>query len=153
MQQDKYISIDYILKDEHGNVIDTTEGNQPFGFISGRNQILPELEKKIFEMKIGETQKIVLSPENAYGNYDLNALQLVKLSQFPKGQALNVGDEFVANTAEGRPLPFVVKEITGQDVTLDFNHPLAGKELTFELKLLEVRPASDEEIKNLSLEQ
>lgn len=153
MQQDTYIAIDYILKDEHGNVIDSTEGNQPFSFISGRNQILPELEKRIFEMKTGETKKIILSPENAYGNYDLNALQLVKLSQFPKDQQLNIGDEFIANTAEGRPLPFVVKEITGQDVTLDFNHPLAGKELTFELKLIEVRPASDEEIRSLAAEQ
>ncbi len=152
MQPDNYVAIDYVLKDELGNTIDTTEGNEPFKFISGRNQILPELEKVVFEMKEGESRKVVLSPENAYGNYDLNAIQLVKLSQFPKDQIINVGDEFIANTPDGRPLPFVVKEITGQDVKLDFNHPLAGKELTFDVKLLELRPATEEEISNITVE-
>ncbi len=146
IKPDQVVSINFTVKDEQGEVIDSTKDDQPFEFLSGRNQILPVLEEKIGGMIIGSKKDVELDPENAYGEYQDDAVQTVKRSDFPEGAELKEGQGFVANTQDGKQMPFVISEVEGDDITIDFNHPLAGKKLTFEVELLDVRDATAEEL-------
>ncbi len=139
-------TIIYTLTDENGNVIEVTNKESPFSFISGINQILPKLEENLNGMLIGSKKKITLSPEDAYGIYSDEAIQIINRSEFPEGTELETGMSFVSESEDGQQMPFIIKEINGENVTLDFNHPLAGRTLTFDLELLNVRAASNEEL-------
>ena len=146
LDENKVVSIRYTLKDENGEILDQATKEQPFAFLSGQNQILPNLEKKISEMVIGSQQKVVLSPEQGYGNYREDAVKQVKRSEFPEKIELQEGQRFMADLGEGKHQPFFVKSISENDVTIDFNHPLAGVTLEFDLELLDIRDATNEEI-------
>ncbi len=140
------VSIGYTLTDDEGNVVDSANSAAPFSFISGKNQILPMLEEKLGEMLIGSNKIVVIPPEEGYGIYDENALQKVDRAEFPEDTALEVGMSFFADTPDGKEIPVVIKNIEGNDITLDFNHPLAGKTLTFDVQLLNLRDATAEEL-------
>jgi len=146
LEENKVVSIRYTLKDENGELLDQTTKEQPFAFLSGQNQILPNLEKKISEMVIGSQQKVVLSPEQGYGNYREDAVKHVKRSEFPEKIELQEGQRFMADLGEGKHQPFFVKSISENDVTIDFNHPLAGVTLEFDIELLDIRDATNEEM-------
>ncbi len=146
IKPDQVVTIQYTVKDEDGKVVDATGEDNSYSFLSGQNQILPKLEETIGEMLIGSTKTVVLSPEEAYGDYQEEAVQQVNRSDFPEGTQLDVGMSFVANMADGKQLPFVITAVDGDDITIDFNHPLAGKTLTFEVKLIDVRDATPEEL-------
>ena len=146
LKSNQVVSIGYTLTDEEGNVIDSATHVNPFSFLSGKNQILPALEEKLGEMIIGSKKIVVLSPENGYGVYDEMALQVVDRSEFPAETQLEEGMGFVADTPEGGQMPFTIKKIDGENITLDFNHPLAGKTLTFDVELINLREATTEEL-------
>ncbi len=146
IKPDQVVTIQYTVKDEDGKVVDATGEDNSYSFLSGQNQILPKLEETISDMLIGSTKTIELSPEEAYGDYQEDAVQQVNRSDFPEGTQLEVGMSFVANMADGKQLPFVITAVDGDDITIDFNHPLAGKKLTFEVKLIDVRDATPEEL-------
>ncbi len=146
LKKDQVVTVNFTLKDEGGNVIEATTKEQPFAFISGAQQILPKLESSIGEMIIGGNKEVVLQPEEAYGNYEKDALQVVNRSEFPEGTKIEEGMEYIADTPNGGQMPFVIKNVDGDNITLDFNHPLAGKALTFEVELLDLRDATDEEL-------
>ena len=142
----KFVKINFTLKNAAGEILDSSVGNEPFTFISGKNNVIPGLEVAMEGMLIGSKKSVVIEPSHAYGEIDAAAFQIVKKNQFPEGSELNIGDEFVANANDGVKLPFTIKEINGDDVTLDFNHPLAGETLFFEIELLEIRDATPEEL-------
>ncbi len=144
----KVVTLNYKLTDDQGNVIQTTTKNEPFVYLSGNNQILPKLEKEIDGMLIGGKKSIVLSSSDAYGDYDEKAVQQVKKQEFPEGANLEEGMEYMAQTPDGNPIPFVVKEVKDDDVTIDFNHPLAGKNLNFDVELVDVRDATVQELEH-----
>jgi len=144
--KNKVVTINYTLKDEKGMVIDTTENNPPFSYLSGNHQILPGLEEKIEEMIIGSSKNVVLEPKDAYGEYKDDAVQKVSKNEFPKDTDLQKGMSFIANTPDGKQMPFYIQEVEGEDITIDFNHPLAGKKLEFDVKLVDIRDATPEEI-------
>ncbi len=146
IKPNQVVTIHFTVKDEEGNVVDSTQDGQPFSFLSGRNQILPKLEEQIGEMIIGSKKEVKLTPQDAYGEYQDEAVQSVNRSDFPEGADLEEGMGFVANMADGKQIPFVITRIAGDDITIDFNHPLAGKTLTFEVELLDVRDATPEEL-------
>lgn len=146
LEENKVVSIRYTLKDEKGEILDQTTKEQPFAFLSGQNQILPNLEKKISDMVIGSQQKVVLSAEQGYGKYREDAVKQVKRSDFPEKIELQEGQRFMADLGEGKHQPFFVKSVSENDVTIDFNHPLAGVTLEFDIELLDIRDATDEEI-------
>lgn len=146
LKPNQIVSVYYNLKDENGETLDSTTREKPFSFISGQNQILPKLEEEIGTMIIGSKKTIILSPEEAYGEYQPESIQVVNRTNFPEGTQLEEGMEFVANTPDGQQMPFVITQIDGDNITLDFNHPLAGETLTFELELLNMRDATPEEI-------
>lgn len=144
--KNKVVTINYTLKDEKGTVIDSTENNPPFSYLSGNHQILPGLEEKIDEMIIGSSKNVVLEPKDAYGEFKDDAVQKINKKEFPEGTNLEKGMNFVANTPEGQQMPFYIQEIEGEEITIDFNHPLAGQKLEFDVKLVDVRDATSEEI-------
>ena len=144
-EPNKVITMNYTLKDNEGVVIDTTEDKGAFSFISGTNQILPKLEEQIGTMLIGSKKNVKLSAEGAYGIYDESAIQKVEKSTFPDDATVEVEMGFVANSPDGHPMPFKVAAVEEKEVTIDFNHPLAGKDLEFNVHLIDIRNASEEE--------
>ena len=145
-KSNQIITISFILKDTDGNIIEATTKERPFSFISGGNQILPKLEENIGEMLIGSKRTVVLSPEEAYGVYDDTAIQEINRSEFPEDTDIQEGMTFIADAPDGQQLPFVIKSIVGENITIDFNHPLAGQTLSFDVELLTLRDATIEEL-------
>jgi FKBP-type peptidyl-prolyl cis-trans isomerase SlyD len=141
----KVITFNYTLKDESGNILDSTNDKEPFSFLKGSNQILPKLEEALDEMIIGSKKDVKIPANEAYGDYSNEAIQNVKKEQFPEGAELNVGTRYVANSPDGKQMPFVITEVKENDVTVDFNHPLAGKDLEFQVELIDKRDATPEE--------
>ena len=146
IEPNKVVTFNYILKDSEGTLIDTTENKDPFSFISGYNQILPKLEEAISRMIIGSKKEVKLSAAEAYGEFDEKAIQQVKRSQFPADLNIEVGMSYIANSQDGEQTNFVITEVKEDDVTIDFNHQLAGKDLEFNVELLDVRNATEEEL-------
>ena len=144
-EPNKVVTMNYTLKDNEGVVIDTTEDKGAFSFISGANQILPKLEEEIGTMLISSEKNVKLSAEEAYGVYDESAIQKVDKSTFPADTPVEVGMGFVANSPDGHPMPFKIAAVEEKEVTIDFNHPLAGKDLEFNVHLVDIRNASEEE--------
>lgn len=142
----KVVTMNFTLKDDKGNVLDTTENTQPFSFLSGNNQILPKLEENIDQMIIGAKKNVKIEASEGYGEYNDKAVQQVDKKNFPENINLEEGMRFVANSPEGKEMPFTVNKVEEEQVTIDFNHPLAGKDLNFDVELLDVRDATQEEL-------
>lgn len=137
-------SFNYVLRDQSGEVLDSSGSGQSISFLEGSGAIIDGLEKAIRSMTPGECRKVALAPEQAYGIRDENQVQTVKRSALPV-QDLEVGAMFQAGKDRNAPVVRVVK-IDGDDVLLDANHPLAGQRLYFEVELVVKRPATAEEI-------
>lgn len=146
LKKNQVVTITFELKNRDGKIIEATSKDNPFSFISGADQVLPMLEHNIGEMLIGSKRVVVLEPENAYGIYEEDAIQVVDRSEFPQESELKVGMEFIADTPDGGQMPFTIKSINENNIELDFNHPLAGLQLTFDIELLNLRDATQEEL-------
>jgi FKBP-type peptidyl-prolyl cis-trans isomerase SlyD len=132
------ISIEYTLKLEDQTVVDTNAGtDQPLIYIHGSKQIIPGLEKSMEGMKIGETRKITVVPEEGYGSVDQDAFLEVEKEKLPEN-AMEVGTQIEVKDQSGHTFAAQVSEIMDETVMLDFNHPLAGKTLLFEVKVLAI---------------
>jgi len=148
LELNKVVTFNYTLKDEEGTVLDSTANKDPLTFISGTSQILPKLEDALGEMLIGGKKNVKIGAAEAYGEYDEKAVQNVKKEQFPPDAKIEVGVRYVANSPESGQMPFVIKEVKEKDITVDFNHPLAGKDLEFDVELVDIRDATAEEIQH-----
>jgi FKBP-type peptidyl-prolyl cis-trans isomerase SlyD len=133
------VKLEYTLKDDTGTVIDSNKGQEPLSFTQGGQQLMPGLEKQLVGMRVGEEKKVVLKPEDAYGSADPAAQAEVPKNVLPP-EALNVGTRLMARNQAGEARPVTVKEIKENTVVLDLNHPLAGKTLVFEVKVVGVEP-------------
>ena len=134
------VKLEYTLKDDAGTVIDTNKGQEPLSFTQGGGQLMPGLEKQLVGMHTGDEKKVVLKPEDAYGPSDPAAQAEVPKNVLPP-EALTVGTRLMARNSSGEARPVTVKEIKEETVVLDLNHPLAGKTLVFEVKVLGIEPA------------
>jgi len=139
VQNGSSVSIEYTLKDEGGQVLDTNKGKSPLVFTHGQQQIIPGLERELVGMHAGDEKKVVVKPEDAYGPVIPNAQTEVPKEAIPK-EGLKVGTPLMARSGSGETRPVVVKEIKENTVVLDLNHPLAGKTLFFDVKVLDVAP-------------
>jgi len=142
----KVVTLNFTLTDQHGNILDSTEGEQPFSFLSGHQNILPKLESEIDTMLIGSKRTVTINAADAYGDYNDDIVQVVGKDEFPPDFILEVGMQYIASAPDGTKMPFTITEVNDEDVTIDFNHPLAGKNLKFDIELLNVRDATSEEI-------
>jgi len=148
LRENQVVTMNFTLKDDQGNVVDSTTGQESFSFISGSKQILPKLEERIGEMLIGSKKSVVLLAEDGYGEYQEEAVRTVSRSEFPPDTEIEVGQGFFATAPDGKHVQFFIKNIDGDKVKVDFNHPLAGKELHFEVELLDLRDATPEELEH-----
>ena len=148
LQEKKVIIFNYTLKDENGEMLDSTEKGGPFSFVTGNQQVLPGLEDALSRMIIGSKKNIKLAAADAYGEYDEGAVQKVKRNLFPEEAELEIGTSYFAHSPEGQHLQFIITEIEDDVITANFNHPLAGKDLEFDVELLDVRDATSEEMQH-----
>ena len=132
------VSFEYTLSDEKGGVIESSKGKEPLTYTQGKGEIIPGLEKELVGMKVNEQKKIRVKPEEAYGPVDPKAFREIPRAQIPP-DALKIGATLVARTPQGQSIPVRVHEIKEQTVIMDFNHPLAGKTLTFDVKVLDIK--------------
>jgi FKBP-type peptidyl-prolyl cis-trans isomerase SlyD len=139
VQNGANVSIEYTLKDEGGKVLDTNKGKSPLTFTQGQQQIIRGLERELVGMRTGDEKQVVVKPEDAYGQVVPNAQTEVPKDAIPK-EGLKVGTPLMARSGSGESRPVVVKEIKDSTVVLDLNHPLAGKTLFFDVKVLGVQP-------------
>ena len=142
----KVVTFNYTLKDKDGNLLDSTDNDEPYSFITGSLQVLPGLEEALGSMIIGSKKNIKLAASDAYGEYDEYAIQKINRSLFPEEAELEIGITYFGHSPEGKNLQFVITKIENDDVTVNFNHPFAGKDLEFDVELLDVRDATPEEI-------
>ena len=146
IEDNKVVGIEYTVKDaETGEVIDSNVGQKPLRFIMGKGQIIPGLENKIKEMNAGETADVLVKAEEAYGQKDESAVQTLPREQFA-GIDLQEGMTLYGQGENGETVQVTVKSFDDKEVTIDFNHPLAGKDLMFTVNVKEVRDATPEEV-------
>ena len=142
----KVISIEYTLTDANsGEKLDSNVGGAPLEFISGAQQIIPGLEKELEKLSVGEKADIKVDPAEAYGEYNNEAVQTLPKEQFA-GVDLVEGMSLYGTGENGETVQVVVKSFDDESVTIDYNHPLAGKTLMFSVAILDSRDATDEEI-------
>jgi FKBP-type peptidyl-prolyl cis-trans isomerase SlyD len=133
------VKIEYTLKDDKGAVIDTNAGKDALAFTQGSQQIIPGLDKALLGMKVGDSKKVTVKPEDGYGNVDPKAEAEVPKTALPEGAAV-VGTRLLARGQDGQPRPVTVKTVKDTTVVLDLNHPLAGKTLFFDIKIVSIEP-------------
>ncbi len=118
-----------------GILVDGSRSNKPFEFSFGTGQVIAGLENRIINMKAGEAADILVPAAEAYGEYDANAIQTMPIEQFAGIKDLKVGMQIQGQDENDQPIQFIVKEIGQKEVIIDFNHPLAGKDLEYKIKI------------------
>ncbi len=142
---DMVVKMDYTLY-VNGTIFDTSEGHGPLEFIQGKRNIITGLDNGILGMQVGETKEIKVAPSQAYGEFDNDAFIDIPIAQFPPQFDFQIGKSIRLSDPTGRLTTATITEIGENDVRLDMNHPLAGKELTFSATIVDVRPASEAEL-------
>ncbi len=140
------VTLEYKITLTTGELVDSSEVSGPFSYVHGIGAIIPGLEKGIEGMDVGEEKEIEIPAAEAYGERNEDLVTSVSKSQFPADTELAPGMEFYTYNEKGEAIPFVIREINGDTVVIDFNHPLAGKDLIAWVKIVDVREASPEEI-------
>jgi len=145
VSKNKVVSFEYVLKDkETGEILDASQG-QPLTFLVGAGYIIPGLEERMLGMKEGEKKTIEVPAEEAYGIADPNLIQQAPREYF-EGVDLEVGLPLQAQTPEGQIIHMVVVDFDENTVTVDLNHPLAGRDLVFDVEIKSIREATPDEI-------
>jgi FKBP-type peptidyl-prolyl cis-trans isomerase SlyD len=147
VQSDHVVSIDYTLKNDAGEVMDSSEQTGPMAYLHGHQNIIPGLEKALDDKAVGDTLSVSIEPADAYGERNAEMIQTVPRSMFQGVDEIEPGMRFQAQT-EGGVTVVTIKEVNGDEITLDGNHELAGETLHFNVEIKDVRPASEEEIEH-----
>jgi FKBP-type peptidyl-prolyl cis-trans isomerase SlyD len=142
----KVVSLDLVLKDDAGQVLEQTEQDEPFVYIHGLGQIVPGLERRLEGLEVGEQRELVVPPEEAYGMPDPDGVFLVPKSAFPPDEPPAVGDILVGEAEDGEAVPVRVLEVQDDEVLVDGNHPLAGQTLHYHVSVRAIRDATAEEL-------
>ncbi|MBC7662153.1 MAG: peptidylprolyl isomerase [Chitinophagaceae bacterium] len=143
--QNSVVLMDYTVKDEEGTIIDTSSGHEPLAFIVGLGNIIPGLEREFIGKKKGDAFTVTVKPEDGYGDKDDTLVETVPRAQFAGVKNLGVGMQLQAQTDDDTMVVTVIK-LTDSEVTVDANHPLAGKTLSFDVKVVDVRAPTEEEM-------
>ncbi len=141
----RVVRMNYTLRDEGGATIESSQGREPLTYLHGLGSLIPGLEKILDGSEAGLKTTVTVLPQDAYGEKDPQAVIRAARGDFPEGLTLEPGVEVQAETPDG-PISFIVISLEGDEVVLDANHPLAGKALTFDLEVLEVREATPDEL-------
>jgi len=144
IEANQIVSIEYEVKDGD-KVVDSNIGGAPLVFMFGKGQIIPGLENGIVNMNAGEKADVLVEPADAYGEYNDDATQEVPADQFA-GIQLEIGMTLYGQAEDGGTTQVTVKEFGAETVTIDFNHPLAGKTLMFSVAVNSIREATADEV-------
>lgn len=134
------VMLEFTLKNPEGKVLETSKGGQPLKYIHGQKMMIPGLEKELTGMKVGGEKHVTVKPEDGYGKINPKAVQEVPKEKIP-ANALKVGAVLAARSPEGMVVPMTVREIKEKSVVMDMNHPMAGKTLVFDIKVVDIQPA------------
>jgi FKBP-type peptidyl-prolyl cis-trans isomerase SlyD len=145
IEHQKVVSIHYTLTNEAGQVLDSSENQEPLAYIHGHGNIIPGLENALVGLSKGEKLKVTVAPADGYGERDDSMVQAVPRSAFQGVDDIKPGMQFQAQSPEGIQLVTVVS-VDGDEVTLDGNHPMAGITLIFDVEITDVRDATAEEL-------
>jgi FKBP-type peptidyl-prolyl cis-trans isomerase SlyD len=142
------VSIEYTLRDDEGNVLDTSEGREALSYLHGAGNIILGLENALSGKKTGEELSVKVSPGEGYGQRNEQLTQVVSRDIFESVENIEVGMQFQGETPDKQPMIITITDIEGDNITIDGNHPLAGVNLNFDIKVVDVRDATAEEIEH-----
>lgn len=140
------VSMHYTLTDDDKNVLDSSEGHEPMAYLHGAQNIIPGLESALTGKVEGDKVQVRVEAAEGYGEPSPDLIQKVPLSAFQGVDKVEAGMRFETASPDGHAQLIVVKEVEGEDVTIDANHPLAGVALNFDVEIVGVREATQEEI-------
>jgi FKBP-type peptidyl-prolyl cis-trans isomerase SlyD len=140
------VSMHYTLTDDEGNVLDSSEGAEPLTYLHGAGNIIPGLEKALVGKVAGDSEQVKVEPAEAYGEVMSELIQVVEKAAFQGIESVEPGMSFQAQAADGTVQHIVVQSVEGEEVTIDANHPLAGVTLNFDVEIVSVREATEEEV-------
>lgn len=143
----KIVLIHYTLSNLEDEVMDSSAGGEPLAYLHGKGNIVPGLEKELLGKTTGDKVNVEVSPEEGYGELNEELIQEVDRAAFEGVESIEVGMRFMAETAWGQQ-PVVVTAVTDETVIVDGNHPLADQSLKFDVEVVEVRDATEEELEH-----
>jgi len=138
VSEGKTFTVEYTLKVD-GKIVDSTKGKKPLEFKGGSHQVVPGFEKAVMGMKVGEKKSFKLSPKEGYGMEKPDAIREIPKSKLPPGKELKEGMTLYAKGKSGQSLPVRIVKVKKDVVVINFNHPLAGRTLNFDVKVLEIK--------------
>ncbi len=139
VKQNDTVKVHYTGKLADGQVFDSSEGKEPIEFTLGQGQLIPGFEKGLIDMKVNEKKTINIPKDEAYGEPRQELIQEVQKDQLPEEIKPEVGMGLVSKTPDGREMNLVVAEVKDDTIVVDGNHPLAGKDLVFDLEVVEIK--------------
>lgn len=148
IEKGRVVDLDYSLHLGDGDVVDRSEPGEPLTYLHGEGEIVPGLESALEGMEQGQKKQVVVTPADGYGDRDPKRIQRVPREAFPPGFVPEVGMELSAQGPDGEEVPFVVDKVEPSAVTIDLNHPLAGKTLHFDITVRGVRAATADELQH-----
>jgi len=146
VQDDMCVGIDYTLRLENGEVVDSSEGRGPLEFIQGRGQIIAGLERELYGLSLGDEKQVVVAPADGYGEFESELLETLPRTVFPEGMELEEGMGLRMRAQDGRIVVVYVRNVDDDRVVVDLNHPLAGKTLHFAVRIASLREATDADL-------
>ncbi len=146
--KNKVVLLNYTLKSDEGEIIDSSEGTDPLAYLHGAENIIPGLENALDGKTTGDSLSVSIPAEEGYGNFDENKIQIVPRDMFDDAGEVEVGVQYHAAGPDGGYVTITVKEIGDDTITIDANHPLAGEGLNFDVTVMEIRDASEEELEH-----
>jgi peptidylprolyl isomerase len=132
------VHVHYTGRLDDGSVFDTSEGREPLEFVLGTGSVIPGFEEAVSGLSVGEEASTRIPPEQAYGLRSEALVLTVPRQNFPEGAAPEVGQRFEMASPDGQHTPIVVTSVEADTVQIDANHPLAGRALSFDLKLVKI---------------
>ena len=144
---DLVIGVSYTLRDRDGQVLDEADESDPLYYLHGHDNLLPRVEEQMAGLMIGDSKSFEIPAADGYGEHDANAFQQIDRSHLPPDPEPEEGMALMADFGMG-PQPYRITRVTSDNVTIDLNHPLAGVDLHFTMKVLAIRAATDEEIEH-----
>ena len=139
IEKGSLVRMEYTLTLTDGTIVDQSAKGSPFEYIQGQGQIISGLERQLSGLVKGDEKDVEVTPEEAYGVIDPNAIQEVQKNSLAPGVEPKVGMQLRGQNPEGKPISAVIKEVKKETLVVDFNHPLAGKTLRFHIKILDVQ--------------
>ncbi|WP_394261385.1 peptidylprolyl isomerase [Moraxella boevrei] len=139
------VHFNYTLKDDEGNILDQSQG-QPLAYLHGFQNIIPGLESQLLGKTVGDKFTATVAPADAYGEFEDSAVQEVPRENFQGVDNIEAGMQFQSQTEDGHVMLVAVRDVQDDVVIVDANHPLAGKTLHFDVEVVEIREATEEEL-------